>query len=175
MKRGSAVFIPPTKKVFLLKGFTLIELLVVIAVIGILSSVVLASLNTSRAKSRDAKRLSDVHQIQNALEIYYTTNNAYPTTAGAWWGNCSTYGSHATSGATGYIPNLAPAYIPVLPLDPKPVSTNGCYLYQSNGTDYMLLVYLTVETYTSSNNPFPRPSAPAELDFAVYTPGGRNY
>ena len=52
------------------KGFTLIELLVVIAIIGILSSVVLVSLNTARAKARDVKSLSDMHQMQIALEFY---------------------------------------------------------------------------------------------------------
>jgi prepilin-type N-terminal cleavage/methylation domain-containing protein len=59
-------------------GFTLIELLVVIAIIGILSSVVLASLNSARQKGRDAKRISDVKQIQLALELYYDAHGAYP-------------------------------------------------------------------------------------------------
>ncbi len=53
------------------RGFTLIELLVVIAIIGLLSSVVLSSLNSARTKSRDARRLSDIRQIQTALELYF--------------------------------------------------------------------------------------------------------
>ncbi len=71
------------------RGFTLIELLVVIAIIGILSSVVLASLNSARKKGRDARRVSDVKQLQLALELYYDINQSYPasltalTTAGA--------------------------------------------------------------------------------------------
>ena len=65
------------------KGFTLIELLVVIAIIGILSSVVLVSLQSSRAKARDAKRIADIGGIQQALALYYDSNNQYPPEADA--------------------------------------------------------------------------------------------
>ncbi len=60
------------------KGFTLIERLVVIAIIGLLSSVVLASLSSARAKARDAQRLSGIKQMQLALELYYDKNGYYP-------------------------------------------------------------------------------------------------
>ena len=61
------------------QGFTLIELLVVISIIGVLSSVVLASLNSARVKARDAKRLQDVRQLKNALALYYSDYGYYPS------------------------------------------------------------------------------------------------
>lgn len=100
-------------------GFTLIELLVVIAIIGILSSVVLASLNSARERSRDARRIGDIKQIQLALEMFYDSNNAYPS---------------STAG-------LAPTYIPVQPLDPQ---TEDPYEYNtdSGNTSYVLKAIL---------------------------------
>ena len=63
-------------------GFTLIELLVVIAIIGILSSVVLASLNSARAKGLDAKVKTQISGLRASAEIYYDNNNSYgPATA----------------------------------------------------------------------------------------------
>jgi len=61
------------------KGFTLIELLVVIAIIGLLSSVVLASLNGARNKGADAAIKSQLKSVQSQAEIVYdnATPNSY--------------------------------------------------------------------------------------------------
>ena len=60
------------------KGFTLIELLIVIAVIGILASVVLVGLGPVQKQGRDARRISDLRQVQNGLELYYNKYGSYP-------------------------------------------------------------------------------------------------
>jgi prepilin-type N-terminal cleavage/methylation domain-containing protein len=60
-----------------MKGFTLIELLVVIAIIGILSSVVLASLNTARNKGADAAIKADIDSARAQAELFYDTGNTY--------------------------------------------------------------------------------------------------
>jgi type IV pilus assembly protein PilA len=67
------------------KGFTLIELLVVIAIIGILSSVVLASLTTARSRGQIAAVQSQLSNMRAQAELYYSTtgNNSYGTASGA--------------------------------------------------------------------------------------------
>lgn len=59
-------------------GFTLLELLVVIAIIAILIALGTISYSTAQKKSRDAKRSSDLKEIQNALETYTAVNDQYP-------------------------------------------------------------------------------------------------
>ncbi|PIT91375.1 hypothetical protein COU17_01105 [Candidatus Kaiserbacteria bacterium CG10_big_fil_rev_8_21_14_0_10_49_17] len=120
------------------RGFTLIELLVVIAIIGLLSSVVLASLNSARAKARDARRVSDLKQLQLALELYYDSNGSYPNPGWGWRSECNAWGGYSPENV---IPGLTPAYISVMPSDPgmDKSANKCCYLYLSNGAEYKLL------------------------------------
>lgn len=59
------------------KGFTLIEMLVVVAIIGLLASVVVVGLGSSRTKARDSKRIADIHQLQTLMELNYTNSGGY--------------------------------------------------------------------------------------------------
>lgn len=113
------------------RGFTLIELLVVISIISLLSSIVLAAVNTASAKGRDAKRLADLRQVVNALELYRTQNNSYPpsTAAGCTGvGWCS--GCDQPQGMwTVLAPLVSQGLIKQIPSDPRPNST-GCFNYE---------------------------------------------
>lgn len=66
------------------RGFTLIELLIVIAVIGLLASIVLVGLSGVREGGRDARRLSEIRQVQSLLEQYFNMCGTYPIISDAW-------------------------------------------------------------------------------------------
>ena len=57
------------------KAFTLIELLVVVAIVGLLSSIVLVNIKGTRDKANDANIQSFMHQLRNAAEVSYASNN----------------------------------------------------------------------------------------------------
>ncbi|MDE2019519.1 MAG: prepilin-type N-terminal cleavage/methylation domain-containing protein [Patescibacteria group bacterium] len=93
------------------KGFTLIEILIVVAIIAILASVVLIGLGPSQQSGRDARRLSDLHEVQNALELYYQKYGIYPGNSGGTagtvtsWANLTTAITGAGVGITNPLPS----------------------------------------------------------------------
>lgn len=128
------------------RGFTLIELLVVIAIIGILASVVMAGLNTSRSKARDARRASDMQQIKRALELYaFDHGGNYPVTSG-WAGMDCGY-SGCNSQAAFLNATFVPTYLPAWPRDPSGPASSGDWGYQlsSIASQYTLVAFNTVE------------------------------
>lgn len=64
------------------KAFTLVEILIVVSIIGILASVILVGMGRFRERGRDARRIADLHQARNALELYYTSTQQYPDVIG---------------------------------------------------------------------------------------------
>jgi len=146
-------------------GFTLIELLVVIAIIGLLSSIVLASLQSARAKAADAQRKSSMKELQKAIELYYDKYGAYPNTNQCWAGLSANgslcMGARTLSGPTGWIPNLAPEFLSILPDDAsKGRSEWNGYLYLSNGYQYKLLLHDTPNSYPNPGQTFYDPIRP---------------
>ncbi len=150
------------------RAFTLIELLVVVAIIGLLSTVAVVALNGSQLNARNAKRRADMLQIAKALELYYADNGSYPVAA-SWRGNCSAYGGYPDVDPGSWVPGLVSGgYMAKLPRDPRSGQPNqnysdafcknnpgnNCYLYISNGTDYVILAYCTPEGALSSSDPF---------------------
>ena len=73
------------------RAFTLIELLVVIAIIGILSSVVLASLNAARERGQDAAVRGNLDTVRKQAELFYDYYGRYASQTGGYYaGNCLT-------------------------------------------------------------------------------------
>jgi len=108
------------------KGFTLIEVLIVIAIIGLLASVVLVGMGPFRARGRDARRIADLREVQNALELYYTKDNSYPV--GSAWGELQN--------------RLISAVIGISSVSNDPIS-GWNYAYCKTGNEsYVLAAYL---------------------------------
>lgn len=151
-------------------GFTLIELLVVISIIGLLSSIVLTSVNSARSKARNVREKSDVRQIITALEL--ARNNSpsdkYPLSgsSGANWsclkasGNCwrANYSAMPADQLA-----MLQTYLPTVPQ--TAVNTPGgaaCYAYDS---------YLYISNHPSPVGSFTFQGTGAFLIWAKETTG----
>jgi len=118
------------------KGFTLIEILIVVAIIGILASIILVGLSSFRSQGRDARRIADLHQVQNALELYFTKNGTYPTAIADSAAGWTTFSNTLTGAGIG---------VYVIPKDPTATQTYK-YAYSAGG-------YVLAATLENTGNP----------------------
>jgi len=114
-------------------GFTLIELLVVVSLIGVLTTLVMANLNSARQRGRDAERKADLRNIQTGLRLFYNDKGKYPEskTSDEIWG-CDTGPDYSACEWGDSWEGDDMVYMNVLPDDP--LSTQ-VYRYTRNDPD----------------------------------------
>lgn len=130
------------------KGFTLVELLVVMAILGILTVITLGNFRTSQIKARDAQRKSDLKQITNALEAYFSDHAGYPEASVVQGGyikgcGCVSPGSSCTwdeePGEREFCDENKTVYMSKVPGDP---TGDPHYCYKSNKNYFQIYAKL---------------------------------
>lgn len=117
-------------------GFTLVEILVVVTIIGMLAAIGLFTYGQFSKQSRDARRKSDLEVIRSAVELYRSSNNAYPLSI-TFGGDICDPGGCASG-----------TYLKTVPNDPRS-NSGATYYYTSTGSDYTLGA--TTEVVSSSS------------------------
>ena len=128
------------------RGFTIVELLIVIVVIAILAAISIVAYNGIQDRAKNIRVQSDIKQVATLIEMYYAQEGTYPSTGSLSNvysdANC-TFAADSNGAKT---KQWVPGITETLPQNPGLVGTGvahtaskgGCYLYSSNGTEYIL-------------------------------------
>jgi prepilin-type N-terminal cleavage/methylation domain-containing protein len=141
------------------KAFTLIELLVVISIIGMLSSVVLSTLNTTRTKARIARRTMELRQIRDAIRAAQSETGTLPTVS---WVDSSAWGAVGT-----FVAN----WMPTMPNDPLGYTSNvppGTYRWYGYSANAVFLTWWSVTGSNCAGRPVVIGYASDMAGFATY-------
>jgi len=141
-----------TRKKRLIPGFTIVELLLIIVVVAILAAIVIVSYNGVRERAQNSTRQSDLGSVRRIIEAYNAQNGEYPKTTNLppsnWHSTDVRTDSKCFNGSqdTDWIPGVQS-----LPQStPNPGGgvdgTGGCYLYASNGSEYILSAWNMINT-----------------------------
>lgn len=156
------------------RGFTLLELLVVISIIGLLASITIVSIDSAKKRARDAQRLSDMAEIQKALELYKEASGEYPANTD---NDCSGWdaGYNSGDGSNDFIPSLTAVSSQLFISTPgDPLSPSGClgnvyYYVRFNPGDlgcnlgrgaFYILAVKNMETVRDTMPVTPHPQSP---------------
>lgn len=125
-------------------AFTLIELLVVVAIIALLAVLILFSVENIRAKSRDARRVSDIKSIQEGLAMYHNDYQLYPVADG--------YITGSDVLSNGLVGDEVMQAVPIDPLNKTMEGVIYKYYYQSvQGKTYLIEYYLETDSVQSKS------------------------
>lgn len=148
-------------------GFTIVELLIVIVVIGILAAITIVAFNGVQDRAKNSKTQSVLTNIRKQIEAHKALTGSYPATQSvvmATGGVTSTVyvdsGCHIAPGAgmerrSDWVPSIDMA-LPVSTGETGANDQRGCFMYQSDGTNYLLSAWNMVEGQAQNSTMYRR-------------------
>jgi len=117
-------------------GFTVLEILIVIAAFGLVVTLGVISLNSARARMRDAQRISDINVLRSGLNQFWLEKATYPVSSGVNLGAPGTNTEVFTrDGFVGRADAKAPVYLDNVPVGPN---VGEYYSYKGNANGYAI-------------------------------------
>lgn len=151
------------------EGFTIIELLIVMAIMGILATLIFTVSQTSQMRGRDAQRKSDLKQLSNAMELFFSDHGQYPPSSSGAISACpySAGGSTDCSWGSGsFSDDTGSVYMRTVPADPK---QNRNYYYDTSLTQnaYRLYASLEIQNDPAKNLPADITSCGEDCNYGI--------
>lgn len=147
------------------RGFTLIELLVVIAIIGMLSSIVIASVNTARSKAKDATIKSEMLQLANLAELNYSDYGTYQQLQSGGWVSWNSPTCDAAFSGTYAVQAAQVCKVIIANANPNNINGAQYLFYASNSLGYATYSFMAA---LNSGGFFCIGSSGARAEYANY-------